>query len=346
VLGSTVIMGAAVAGTEVSAASAAPIQYAPVDRPGPPLSVPAATLAAALTCGQSLQGVSRDVVLMLEPTLVSLQQAYSWNYVPAFRANHIPYCEVAVPQDGDGDVQVAAEYIVNAIRTVHAETGRQVELFGWSQGASTSPRWALRWWPDLRPMVASQIGLEPDNEGGSDTVEPICISGVLPCIPAAWQEVRRITGAPSNFMTALNSGQQTFTGIAYTNVYSLTDEVAGLNFGADPVGPLPPAPNVLNANEQAECPTQLYEHLTITASSMAYAVVMAAVRSPGHVPDLSKINFSQVCSNLLMPYVTPVSLAAAEASIVATLPGRLLTGRVAAEPPLGCYVYAAGCPGS
>jgi hypothetical protein len=283
---------------------------------------------------------------MLEPTLVSLQQAYSWNYVPAFAANHIPYCEVAVPDDGDGDVQVAAEYIVNAIRTVHAATGRQVELFGWSQGASTSPRWALRWWPDIRPMVASQIGLEPDNEGGSGTVTAICIAGILPCVPAAWQEVRRITGAASNFMTALNSGQQTFPGIAYTNVYSLTDEVAGPNFGPDPVGPLPPAANVLNVNEQAECPTQLYEHLTITASSMAYAVVMAAINSPGQLPNLSKIDFGQVCSNLLMPYVTPISLVTAEASILATLPGRLLTGQVAAEPPLKCYVYASGCPAS
>ncbi|HEY2215244.1 MAG TPA: hypothetical protein VGH31_09325, partial [Acidimicrobiales bacterium] len=79
------------------------------------------------------------------------------------------------------------------------------------------------------------------------------------------------------------------------------------------------------------------------ASSMAYAVVMAAINSPGQLPNLSKIDFGQVCSNLLMPYVTPLSLVTAEASIVATLPGRLLTGQVAAEPPLKCYVYASGC---
>ena len=200
--------------------------YAPVDQPGPALSVPTAVLNAAISCDQNPSTVHRDIILLVPPTLFDPAEAYGWNYEPAFRALGYPYCTVTFPDYSDGDVQVNGEYVVNAVRVLYGKSGRQVELFGWSQGASTAPRWALRWWPDIRPMVASLVGLAPVNEYGSDTVEGYC---VVECIPAAWQQVRRITGASPNFMNALDSIQQTFPGIAYTVIYSLTDEVAGFN---------------------------------------------------------------------------------------------------------------------
>jgi hypothetical protein len=209
--------------------------------------------------------------------------------------------------------------VVAAIRYLYAYTGRPVELFGWSQGASTLPRWALRWWPDIRPMVASLVGLAPDNEYGTDTVSTIC---TVECFPAAWQETRRLNGAPSNFIAAMNSGQQTFPGIAYTDIWSLTDEVAGLNIGPEKVSPLPPAPNVLNVSTQSICPLQAVEHLTIPASSAAYAVAMAALATPGQLPDMGAINPSAVCAS-----------------------PRAITGMITSEPPLKCYVTAS-CAGT
>jgi hypothetical protein len=65
--------------------------------------------------------------------------------------------------------------------------------------------------------------------------------------------------------------------------------------------PLSPAPNVLNVSLQEIYATQDFEHLTIIASSVGYAVVMDALAHPGELPDVNSIDRGVVCSNLLMP---------------------------------------------
>ena len=338
---SAVSLGAA------ATADAAPTQavsYAPPDAPGPPLDVPTSALDSALTCSATAASPTRDIILVLPPTLFDPGEAYDWNYLPAFAARGWPYCELTVPDHSDGDIQVAAEYVVNAVRFLHAFSGRQVELFGWSQGASTLPRWALRWWPDIRPMVASLVGLAPVNEYGTTdpAIEAVC---AYECFPAAWQETHRLVGGESHFMAAMNSDQQTFPGIAYTDIWSELDEVAGWNLGSDKVSPLPPAPNVLNVSTQSLCPLQVDEHLTIPADGVAYAVAMAALAAPGQLPDLASIDRATVCPQLLMPYVTPVSLVTNEAHLVELVGERATVGMVTSEPPLKCYVTAS-CGGS
>ncbi len=330
---------AGVAPTDATATPAPVSGYAPPDTPGPPLDVPAAQLDNALTCSANAAAPTRDIILVLPPTLFDPGEAYDWNYLPAFAAQGWPYCELTVPDHSDGDIQVAAEYVVNAIRFLHAYSGRQVELFGWSQGASTLPRWALRWWPDVRPMVASLVGLAPDNEYGTTdpAIEAVC---AYECFPAAWQETHRLIGGVSHFMQAMNSDEQTFPGIAYTDIWSELDEVAGWNFGSDKVSPLPPAPNVLNVSTQSLCPLQIDEHLTIPANGAAYAVAMAALASPGELPDVASLDLAKVCPELLMPYVSPASLALNEAKLVTLVGERALVGMVTSEPPLKCYVTA------
>jgi hypothetical protein len=327
-------------GASVEASSAAPVPaYASPDTPGPSLDVPASQLDSALVCSPAAASPTRDVILVLPPTLFDPGEAYAWNYLPAFNARGWPHCELTVPDHSDGDIQVAAEYVVNAIRFLHASSGRQVELFGWSQGASTLPRWALRWWPDVRPMVASLVGLAPDNEYGTTdpAIESVC---AYECFPAAWQETHRLVGGVSHFMAAMNSDEQAFPGIAYTDIWSELDEVAGWNFGSDKVSPLPPAPNVLNVSTQSLCPLQVDEHLTIPANGVAYAVAMAALSSPGQLPDPASIDRSKVCPQLLMPYVTPVSLVLHEATLVTLVAARATVGMITTEPPLKCYVTA------
>jgi hypothetical protein len=315
------------------------VVYAPPDTPGPPLDVPASQLDAALTCSATAASPGRDIILVLPPTLFDPGEAYDWNYLPAFAARGWPYCELTVPEHSDGDIQVAAEYVVNAVRSLVAFSGRQVELFGWSQGASTLPRWALRWWPDIRPMVASLVGLAPDNEYGTTDplIESVC---AYECFPAAWQETHRLIGGESNFMAAMNSEEQTFPGIAYTDIWSELDEVAGWNIGPDKVSPLPPAPNVLDVSTQSLCPLQVDEHLTIPADGVAYAVAMAALAAPGQLPDLAAIDRATVCPQPLMPFVTPLSLAVHEAQLVALVGERATVGMITREPPPRCYVTA------
>jgi triacylglycerol esterase/lipase EstA (alpha/beta hydrolase family) len=314
----------------VSAAPAA--AYAPVDQPGPPLDVPAQQLDAALHCASPLRSVTRDVVLMIPGTIVDPDQAYGWNYEVAFRALGIPFCTVTVPNHTDGDIQVAAEYVVAAVRTIHAATGRQVELFGWSQGASGLPRWALRFWPDVRPLVASLVGLAPLNNIGTVVANAACAAGS--CIPAAWQQA-----VGSHFMAALNSGQETFSGIAYTAIYTRIDDVVTPNVNGA-LSKLPPGPNVLNVAIQDVCPSDVSDHLAIVASPTAYAIAIDALQHPGQVANLARANVPRICLPGTMPYVSPLAFAAGEAGIAGPIPARLLEGEVSAEPPLRCYATA------
>ena len=78
--------------------------------------------------------------------------------------------------------------------------------------------------------VDDLVGLSPNNHGTLDAVA-VCIPD---CAPSIWQQRPN-----AEFMAALNSSQETFPGISYTSVFTLTDEVVVPNFGntADAGGP-------------------------------------------------------------------------------------------------------------
>ena len=145
-------------------ASAGAITYATVDQPGPPLSVPAAGLAQSLRCTASLTSAGRAPVLFVPPTLTNPDEAF-FAYEQALTAIGVPYCTVTIPDYTTIDIQVSAQYVVYAVRTIHAETHQRAQIIGWSQGGGPEPRWALRFWPDIRPMVSKLIDLEAPNHG-------------------------------------------------------------------------------------------------------------------------------------------------------------------------------------
>ena len=70
--------------------------YAPVDRPGPVLSVPMAGLEQSLHCTANVVTAGREVVVLVPPTLVTPHEAW-FTYERAFDAMGWPYCEVEVP---------------------------------------------------------------------------------------------------------------------------------------------------------------------------------------------------------------------------------------------------------
>lgn len=197
-------------------AQAAPTPYAPVNRPGPALSVPTATLRAAVQCSKGVDRATRTPVLLVHGTTVTAEETWEWVYRPAFDATGTPYCIVHLPFRGTGDIQVAAEYVVQAIRDLHRRADRKIAIIGSSQGGML-PRWALRFWPDLRPMVDDLVGLVPSNHGTTASDFDDCAA--KGCSPAAVQQ-----GAHSKFIAALNSRQETFAGISYTNIYTHNDE--------------------------------------------------------------------------------------------------------------------------
>lgn len=151
----------------LTAAPASAVTYAPVNRPGPALKVSTALLAASLTCSGAVDHATREPVLLLPGTATTPRTDFGWNYEPALTAAGIPWCAVTLPRSSLGDIQVAGEYVVNGIRRLRARSGRRIGIIGHSQGGMIG-RWALRWWPDTRPMVVDLIGNAPSNHGTID----------------------------------------------------------------------------------------------------------------------------------------------------------------------------------
>lgn len=324
--------GVVAAGRDATSAHLDESPYALVDRPGPALRVSRDALDASLRCPAALDAVDQPVVLLIPGTTVTPQEAFEWNYARAFAAEGIPYCMVTVPEHTNGDIQVAAEYVVDAVRNIHAATDHRVILLGWSQGASTLPRWAIRFWPDIRPMISDLIGLAPLNNAGSLVADALCLPGA--CIPAGWQQRNG-----SAFIDALNSRQPVFDDIDYTVIYSRVDTVVTPNLDGG-LSVLPEGPNVTNVAISDVCPTDLSEHLLIVASPVAWAFALDAIRHPGEPADPTRVVAPALCAPGLMPHVSPIDVLLQEVRIAANVGPRVLEGQVSAEPPLADYVFA------
>jgi hypothetical protein len=306
--------------------------FAPVDRPGPALSVPAGQLAKSVTCTANATDASRDVVLFAPGTTLTPQENYGWNWFPAMDKLGWPYCSVTEPNNAMADAQTSAEYVVHAIRHVHAISGRKVEVIGHSQGG-TEPRFALRFWPDLRPMVDDYITFAGSNHG-TLTLSAACS---LACPPAGWQQTYG-----SNYTRAMNSYRETFPGIAYTNVYTRNDELVAPNLNDHGSTSLHGGGGkITNVAVQDVCPLDLgSEHLAVgTYDPVAYAIAIDALthRGPAKPARVSR----SVCSNTFMPGVDPPTFAADYAAYADTIVREFaLYPKVSSEPPLKSYVYA------
>lgn len=315
------------------AASAA---FAPPNQPGPKLDVSHAKLDASVHCSGKLGDASRETVLLIPGTSLNPRVEYAWNWEPALGKLGWPYCTVALPHTGMGDIQVAAEYVVHAIRVVHRRSGRRVEVLGHSQGGMIG-RWALRFWPDTRTKVDDVVGLAPSNHGTLDAVGACAAPGG--CAPSFWQQ-----SSSSNFIPALNSARETFRGISYTDAYTHTDEVVTPNLDDTGSSSLHGGGGrIANVAIQDVCPADVAEHLAIgTYDNTAYALAIDAFTHPGPA-NPSRIA-AGVCAQPLMPGVDPATFPtdyAAEGAFLA----RVISGypRVASEPALRCYVTAS-CP--
>lgn len=334
----TVTAAAVFAPTGASAAAT----YAPLNRRGPALTVPAATLKAALTCSGPLSAGSLEPVLLNPATGVTPEQNYSWNYERAFTAQHRPWCAITMPHHTLGDITVAGQYLVYAIRTMYARAHRRIAVLGHSQGGM-SMRWALRFWPGTRAMVDDVIGMAGSNHG--TTAVPAYPGATLP--PASWQQA-----AKAKFIQALNSYAETFRGISYTEIFTHTDEVvqpnstdatssSALHTGAGAI---------TNVSTQDICPLDIDEHLYVgTVDPVSYALVMDALNhaGPAHPARISR----SVCAKPYQPGVDPTTagfylqqLQAVPGLIGVAAPVNTVGApELKAEPALPCYVYASGC---
>lgn len=293
----------------------------------PALSVPEALLDAALQCDDTEAAAGAAPVLLVPGTTLTPEVNFDWNYLPALAAEGIPACTVALPDAAMGDIQIAAEYVTHAIRTLHAASGQRIRIVGYSQGGMV-PRWSLKYWPETRDMVSDLISLA-GSHNGTLTAIPICLAG---CAEAIHQQT-----VGSRFLAALNDGPQTFDGIAYTAIYTWFDEVVTPNLPPNPASALTPADNVANIALQEVCPLNVSEHVAIgTYDNTAWRLVLDALRHDGPA-DPSRLDPVD-CLQLLMPGVDPLraalDIAATGAFIAQTI---VTTPMVADEPPLACY---------
>lgn len=318
----------------VLASASASADYSPPSRPGPALSVPAAKLAAALACSGTLHRASHEPVLLVPGTGLTPATDYGYGWEPALTKLGWPFCTVALPGSAMGDIQVAGEYVVYAIRAMHAAYGGRIDILGHSQGGMV-PRWALRFWPDTRAMVDDLVGFSPSNHGTLDAI-PACTPG---CAPAFWQQRTN-----ANFIAALNSAQETFPGISYTNIYTDADEIVVPNLGPAASSSLSGGGGAItNVAIQSVCPNDVTEHMGIGIyDNTAYALALDALTHAGPA-DPSRVA-ATTCLDPLMPGVDPATFASDYASTIASVGAAVASApQTKAEPPLACYATAT-CP--
>jgi hypothetical protein len=319
------------------ALAATPV-YAPLDRPGPALTVPAGQLAASLACNGNLAAPGVEPVLLLPATTVDSAQNFGWSYEPFLRAHGIPYCTSDLPGTDAFNmdpIQNRADYIVYAIRHMYALAGRRIAIIGASQGGMVE-RWPLRFWPDTRQMVADVVSLDGPNHG-SLTANALCL---LPCAPAIKQQTYQ-----SQFIRAINSYQETFAGIDYTDISTYTDDFVEPNLPGDSTVALSGPGNITNVAIQQICPTMIAEHLMLAASNpVAAELALDAITHDGPA-DPARIS-RNVCIDLpmAMPGIgTATSLKGLAAATVQVAKELVTYPKVTREPALPCYVFAS-CP--
>ncbi|MEJ2868087.1 lipase [Actinomycetospora sp. OC33-EN08] len=302
---------------------------------GPALNAPEDTLARSLDCHGDL--AARQPVLLIPGTTLTPAE-FDRNYARAFTATGRPFCSVTLPQNALGDLQVAAEYVVSAIRTMSDRAGgREIDLLGHSQGGMLG-RWALKFFPDIRGKVDDYVALAPSTRGTVDA-PLVCAVPAVGCAPAIWQQAPR-----SRFLAALNAGGETVPGVDYTVAYTIYDEIVVPNLAVPrgiPVDATPPANSpvrgpddqVSNVSLQSLCGvTRVVDHFGIgTSDAVAYALAVDALDHPGPA-QVSRIDRG-VCLRPFQPGVNPLTFPTDFAGLVATAGTALATGPFAPREP-------------
>lgn len=306
-------------------------EYAPLDAPGPALTVPAEELADALECSGDLSAIDRNPVLLVPGTNLEPHANFDWNYARDFADRGWAFCMVTLPVYGLEDIQTAAEYVVHSLRTMAARSGRDVDIVGYSQGGMI-PRWALRFWPDTRALVGDLVGLAPSNHGTVDS-DFTCRQ---PCPPAHRQQASQ-----SQFIAALNSRAETFAGIDYSSIYTRYDEIVVPNLDDSGSSSLRTGEGSRsNVALQDVCPTNTADHLAIGSyDAVAHALVVDALTNEGPA-DPSRVGLD-VCAMPLQPGVDPATFAADFANFLSVIGvSGSAVENTDSEPPLKCYVTA------
>ena len=297
--------------------------FSPPPPSGPALETDAATLDRAVRCPVAFSG-SHEPVLLVHGTAGRPEDHWGWSYLRILPEMGFDVCTVRLPEFALVDIQESAEYVVHAVRVIAAAAGNKVDVVGYSQGG-LEPRWAVRWWPDVRESVDDLVMMATPNHGAG-SADGACAGGS--CQPAIWQ-----MSYDSAFLAALNAGDETPGEIDYTSVFSLNDELV------QPAAPeataaLDGASNVL---VQDVCPGRPVHHGDQPADAVVFALVHDALTHAGGA-DPARLD-PAVCTSAFLPGMTPDDALAGQVILYGN--GAETVGfegtRVPEEPPLRPY---------
>ena len=268
--------------------------YPPVNRRGPSYSVSRLQMSKNLKCYRGIKDDQRWILLIPGST-EEVYELFSWNWMRVFDRKRWSYCTLQLPENGLGDLQIAAEYIVYAVRTIYHKAKQQkrkhlrrklrLNIIGHSLGG-TLPRFAIRFWPDIRRMINHLISFGPTNHG---TIMADAACSLAHCPIAVIQQ--RIN---SSFICALNSYRETFPSIKYTTILSKYDEIVRPVQSSEITGK-----SVENIYIQDICPLRIFsEHLSSGVYDYCgYYLTMNALSSR----SLTNISSEECCKKILMP---------------------------------------------
>jgi triacylglycerol esterase/lipase EstA (alpha/beta hydrolase family) len=293
----------------------------------PALTVAKPKLRAALACDRSLAHTRKDPVLLIHGTFADSAINWSWNYAKALPTTGRRVCWVDLPDKAAGDIQVSSQYVVSAIRQMAQRSHRQVAIISHSQGGLEA-RWALRWWPSLRPKVSDAILLVSPNHGAiyPDTA---C---VLPnsCAASLYQMM-----SSSRFLAALDRGGDAIGKVPFTSVATRADKVF---VGPDQAAFKPAGPTTRNFVLQDLCPADAAQHNDLPFDGPAYQIALDALDHRGPA-SAKRLRSAGICKDDTMPGVSRAYAEMRLAAYTGTLIGLLgPTGpKAAGEPPVARY---------
>lgn len=234
----------------------------------------------------------REPVLLVHGTSTTPEESWSWNYIQTLPEQGFDVCWVRLPNRALSDQQESAEYVVHAVRWMHARAaGREIDVIGHSQGALL-PRWALRWWPSLRDMVDDFVPLAAPAHGasGADTLCPTS------CAPAVQQ-----MKSGSGYLRALNSVDETPGDVDYTSIFSITDELVQPSDS-------PPLEGGTNIAVQDVCPGRPVHHFGMVYDAVVWALAFDAFTQDGGA-DIARLP-ADICTRTWMPGVIEADVVA------------------------------------
>jgi triacylglycerol lipase len=294
---------------------------------GPVLQVSEEAMASALSCPTSFSSI-HEPVLLIHGLTGTHESYWSWTYGKVLPAQGFDVCLVNLPDRARADIQVSAEYVVYAIRTMAARSQSKVDVVAFA-GGSQQPRWALKWWPDTRGLVDDLVLMAGLNHGFT-SARLICARS---CIPALWQ-----LRPDSRFLAVLNAGEETPGGVSYTSVYSRTDQFIWSADGkaSDPWTASSRLDGGTTIAVQDICPGRPVEHVQVFYDAAVYAVVIDALGHQGPA-DPGRINRA-ACLQGAMPDVDAREAAERTVEIYRDLVILMNEHHTDGEPPPAPYV--------